>query len=452
MNSMFARTTLALAPLVAITATATSAKADVIEEPIAMAVLVQKDVAPRMARAVTTRVTASERVTTRDSDALRASLTAAGIDASTLLDADPTVVAGVMRKQRIEAVMLFSRQSGGTYQVVTLGPEGTKAGDLSTTLTVDSENFERELDDILLATILLTRPQVVLHRKRLATLAVTGPMPEPMPTPTTAAVPEPSEPQTEPEDKTQASTSASTSPNSPAPEVTEERESLLQNRPYPPRLKHMTFSVMFEGLLDPTFADKEGTSFEIVPFGGSISADGIFARSDRWEYRWDGSARLSYARVQLDASSDSTLPEDNVFGRHLDGSVSMLTRIKPLVSVGGRAGFDRTKQFFGPNYGELAFTNLRVAPTMRIQGARVSLEGDLGGRFGVATLDNTRPSFGVDTRARLKLLVGRFGILTIGGRRAIERVGGLDSTDLLPDDGVYIHRTTEVHAGFGFSL
>ena len=175
MNSMFARTTLTLAPLVAITATATSARADVIEEPIAMAVLVQKDVAPRMARAVTTRVTASERVTTRDSDALRASLTAAGIDASTLLDADPTVVASVMRKQRIEAVMLFSRQSGGTYQVVTLGPEGTKAGDLSTTLTVDSENFERELDDILLATILLTRPQVVLHRKRLATLAVTGP-------------------------------------------------------------------------------------------------------------------------------------------------------------------------------------------------------------------------------------------------------------------------------------
>ena len=81
MNSMFARTTLTLAPLVAITATATSARADVIEEPIAMAVLVQKDVAPRMARAVTTRVTASERVTTRDSDALRASLTAAGREA-----------------------------------------------------------------------------------------------------------------------------------------------------------------------------------------------------------------------------------------------------------------------------------------------------------------------------------------------------------------------------------
>ena len=50
MNSMFARTTLTLAPLVAITATATSARADVIEEPIAMAVLVQKDVAPWLAR------------------------------------------------------------------------------------------------------------------------------------------------------------------------------------------------------------------------------------------------------------------------------------------------------------------------------------------------------------------------------------------------------------------
>lgn len=410
---------------------------DAIDAPISMAVLVQKDVSPRMAREVRTRVTANARVAPRDGDALRASLTAQGIDTETLLDADPVTLSSIMRKQKVEAVMLFARKEGGTYQVITIGPEGTKAGDLSAKLTVDSENFERELDDILLATILLTRPQVVVHRKRLATLAVTGPMPtQPEPDVTPTSTPS-------------VSPTASTTP---APEVEKERESLLQNRPYPPRLKHMTFAVMFEGMFDPVFAEKEAADLELLPVGGSVSADGIFARKGRWEYRWDGSARLSYARARLDRSIDTTLPEQNIFGRHLDGAASAITRVKPLVSIGGRVGFDRTKQFFDDAFGELAVTNLRLAPTMRIQGARVSLEGEVGGRFGFATLDNTAPIVGADARGRLKLLVGRFGILTFGGRRAIERSSGLDSSLLFPNDGVYVQRTTELHAGFGFSL
>lgn len=443
MNRLLALTL--IAPMVCLVGSEASAQqdtTDAIDAPISMAVLVQKDVSPRMAKAVKTRVTANERVAPRDGDAFRASLTAQGIDTETLLQADPVTVSGIMRKQQVEAVMLFARKEGGTYQVVTIGPEGTKAGDLSAKLTVDSQDFERELDDILLATILLTRPQVVVHRKRLATLAVTGPMPtQPAPEvePTVASKPAPTP-------------SVSPAASSPAPEANAERESLLQNRPYPPRLKHMTFAVMFEGMFDPVFAEKDTAELELLPLGGSISADGIFARKGRWEYRWDGSARLSYARARLDPASDSAIPEQNIFGRHLDGAASAITRVKPLVSLGGRVGFDRTKQFFGDGFGELAVTNLRLAPTMRIQGARVSLEGEVGGRFGFATLDNTAPIIGADARGRLKLLVGRFGILTFGGRRAIERSSGLESTTLLPDDGVYIQRTTELHAGFGFSL
>jgi hypothetical protein len=123
MNRLLALTL--IAPMVCLVGSEASAQqdtTDAIDAPISMAVLVQKDVSPRMAKAVKTRVTANERVAPRDGDAFRASLTAQGIDTETLLQADPVTVSGIMRKQQVEAVMLFARKEGGTYQVVTIGP------------------------------------------------------------------------------------------------------------------------------------------------------------------------------------------------------------------------------------------------------------------------------------------------------------------------------------------